>query len=182
MTICMRKFIILVLIIIPLASYAAALMTGVVFIDLNLLDSPSHEGKTITTLAADSAVTVEQRQGSWTKVTAAEHTGWVPTLTIRIKAVTSREDFKAAAVEVSDKIEDETNTQVVATMGIRGLDEEELKQAKFNKKQLALLESYYANKKQLTAFSQAGELKPKYIVYIGEEQNSHTVEVIELSQ
>jgi hypothetical protein len=178
----MRKLFFIAIFCTPLIAYAAVLMTGVVFIDIKLMDTPSHDGETITTLAADSVITVEQRQGSWTKIATAEHTGWVPTLTIRIKSVVTREDFKAAAVEVSDKIEDETNTQVVATMGIRGLDEEELKQAKFNKKQLALLESYYANKKQLTAFSQAGELKPKNIAYIGEEQNSHTVEVIELSQ
>ena len=178
----MRKLFFIAVVCTPLIAYAAVLMTGVVFIDIKLMDTPSHDGETMTILAADSVITVEQRQGSWTKVATAEHTGWVPTLTIRIKSVVTREDFKAAAVEVSDKIEDETNTQVVATMGIRGLDEEELKQAKFNKKQLALLESYYANKKQLTAFSQAGELKPKNIAYIGEEQNSHTVEVIELSQ
>jgi len=178
----MRKLFFITVLCTPLIAYAAVLMTGVVFIDIKLMDTPSHNGETITTLAADSVITIEQRQGSWTKVATTEYTGWVPTLTIRIKSVVTREDFKAAAVEVSDKIEDETNTQVVATMGIRGLDEEELKQAKFNKKQLALLESYYANKKQLTAFSQAGELKPKDIAYIGEEQNSHTVEVIELSQ
>jgi hypothetical protein len=178
----MRKILVIVLFLTPLIGYAAVLMTGVVFIDIKLLDKPSYEGKVIANLAADAEITVEQRQGSWTKVATAEDTGWVPTLTIRIKSVTSREDFKAAAVEVSGKIEDEANTQVVATMGIRGLDEEELKQAKFNKKQLVLLESYYANKKQLAAFSQAGELKSKQIAYIGEEQNSHTVEVIELSQ
>jgi len=178
----MRKVFAIVVLFTPFIAYATALMTGVVFIDIKLMDTPSHDGETITTLAADSSISVEQRQGSWTKVATSEDTGWVPTLTIRIKSVTSREDFKAAAVEVSDKIEDETNTQVVATMGIRGLDEEELKQAKFNKKQLALLESYHVNKKQLTAFSQAGELKAKHIAYIGEEQNSHTVEVIELSQ
>jgi hypothetical protein len=178
----MRNFFAIVVLCTPFIAYATALMTGVVFIDIKLMGTPSHDGETITTLAADSSISVEQRKGSWTRVATDEDTGWVPTLTIRIKSVTSREDFKAAAVEVSDKIEDQTNTQVVATMGIRGLDEEELKQAKFNKKQLALLESYYANKQQIAKFSQAGKLIPQKVAYLGEEQGNKPVEVLDLSE
>lgn len=178
----MRKLLAIALFFLPLMATATALMTGVVFIDINLVDSPSHDGKTIESLAADSAITVEQRQGSWTKVATAENTGWVPTLTIRIKSVTERADIKDAAVEMKEKFEGEEKTEVVATMGIRGIDEENLKQAKFNKKQLALLESYHASEQQVTAFSQSGELVVKKVVYLGEEQGNKPVEVLDLSE
>jgi dGTP triphosphohydrolase len=178
----MRKILVIVLFLTPLIGYAAALMTGVVFIDIKLLDKPSYEGKVIANLAADAAITVEQRQGSWTKVTTAENTGWVPTLTIRIKSVIKQTDIEASTDEMKEKLDGENKTEVVATMGIRGLDEEELKQAKFNKKQLALLESYHANEQQISKFSQAGKLIPKKVVYLGEEQGNKPVEVLDLSE
>lgn len=163
-------------------AYAAVLMTGVIFIDINLLDAPNDDAKVIESLAADSAITVEQRQGSWTKVATLENTGWVPTLTIRIKSITKQADLKAAAGEMKEKFNGDDKTEVVATMGIRGIDEENLKQAKFNKKQLALLESYHTNEQQLIAFSQAGNLRPKKLAYFDEKLNINDVEVIELSE
>jgi hypothetical protein len=178
----MRKILAIILLFTLPISYAAVVMTGVVFLDVKLLDKPSYEAQTIENLVADSAITVEQRQGSWTKVSTAENAGWVPTLTIRIKSFTKHEDIKAAAIEVKDKVSSEDQTEVVATMGIRGLDEENLKQAKFNKKQLALLESYHATKQQVEKFSQAGKLIPKKIVYLDEEQGNKPVEVLDLSE
>ena len=178
----MRKVFAIVVLFMPFIAYATALMTGVVFIDIKLLDTPSYDGKTIERLAAESTITVKQRQGRWTKVATAENTGWVPPLTIRIKSVIKQADIEASTDEMKEKFDGENNTEVIATMGIRGLDEENLKQASFNKKQLALLESYHASKPQLAAFSQAGKLMPKKVVYLGEKQGNKPVEVLDLSE
>jgi predicted ThiF/HesA family dinucleotide-utilizing enzyme len=57
---------------------------------------------------------------------------------------------------------------VVATTGIRGLNEEELKAAKFNEAEVKLVESYSASKAQAQQFANEGKLVARKFDYLPE--------------
>ncbi len=152
---------------------AAAVITGKVGIETNLTETPSHTGKLIEALPEQTLITILQRQSSWTKVDYSGTTGWIPTLTIRSIEIVRHDDTQ----KLADKLTADDNGTVVATMGIRGLDKETLGQAKYNEKQMALLETYQVSDKDVNTFISAGKLQSKTIAYIdqsGDKQASNT--------
>jgi hypothetical protein len=56
--------------------------------------------------------------------------------------------------------------KVVATTGIRGLNEEELKAAKFDEKELERAESYAASKQAAAKFAAQGKLAARKFDYL----------------
>jgi len=163
----MRKLLYIFLFLIPLSADTAALITGMVFIDTKLVDEPSNSGQLIENLAAKSQVTVQQRQNSWTQVATATNSGWVPTLTIRIISVQQQDNVDGATEIVTDRLSSSNTKTVVATFGVRGIDEETLKSAELNEEQLALLETYQVSESQAKTYARAGELKAKNVDYFG---------------
>jgi len=164
----MRKLLYIFLFLIPFTADTAALMTGKVFIDINLLDAPSKSGNVIESLNANTPITIQQRQSSWSQVATAANTGWVPTLTIRIVSVTQQSNIDGATDVITERLGGVgTKKTVVATFGIRGIDEESLKTAKLSEEQLTLLESYQVSKSEAAQFSRTAGLKSKRVDYFG---------------
>ncbi len=162
----MRKLLYIFLLFLPFTAGTAALMTGKVFIDINLLDAPNNAGKIVESLDANTPVTIQQRQSSWSQVATATNTGWVPTLTIRIVSATQQGNVDGATDIVTERMGGVgTGKTVVATFGIRGIDEEKLKTAKLDEEQLTLLESYQVSKGEAAQFSRSAALKSKKIDY-----------------
>lgn len=161
----MRKLFYIFLFLIPLSADTAALITGMVFIDTDLVDNPSNSGKVIENLNAKTSVTVQQRQSRWTQVATATNTGWVPTLTIRIVSATQQSNVDGATDVVTERLSGTNRKTVVATFGIRGIDEESLKSGKISEEQLALLKSYQVSQNQTTSFAKQAGLKAKKIDY-----------------
>jgi hypothetical protein len=161
----MRKLLYIFLFLIPLSADTAALITGMVFIDTKLVDEPSNSGQLIENLAAKSQVTVQQRQNSWTQVATATNSGWIPTLTIRIVSVSQQGNVDGATEIVTDRLSSSNTKTVVATFGVRGIDEETLKSAELNEEQLALLETYQVSESLAKTYARAGDLKSKNVAY-----------------
>lgn len=168
-----RKLLYLLLVLIPFSVATAALITGKVFIDTNLVDTPNNNGNVIESLSANTQVTVQQRQNSWTQVATTNNTGWVPTLTIRIVSVTQQQSNIDGATEVvTDRLGNVTGTQqktVVATFGIRGIDEEKLKTAKLDEDQLKILENYKVTESSAKSFARSANLRAQKVAYFDVE-------------
>jgi hypothetical protein len=58
--------------------------------------------------------------------------------------------------------------RVVATTGIRGLDEEELKAAQYNEPELKLAESYLTSRAEAQKFASKGKLAARKMDYLPE--------------
>jgi len=56
--------------------------------------------------------------------------------------------------------------KIVSTTGIRGLNEEELKAAKYDEKQLNLLESYTSTRAEAQKFAGLVKLKSQHVDYL----------------
>jgi len=163
----MRKLLYIFLFLIPLSADTAALITGMVFIDTKLLDEPNKSGQLIEKLAAKSQVIIKERQSSWTQVATATNTGWVPTLTIRIISVSQQNSVDGTTEVVTERLGGFNQKTVVATFGVRGLDEETLKSAELSEEQLALLETYQVSESQAKSYARAGDLKANKVAYFG---------------
>jgi hypothetical protein len=55
---------------------------------------------------------------------------------------------------------------VVAATGVRGLDEENLKEAEFNEKELRKLKTFSSSAKEAKAFAKQAELKSQQVPYM----------------
>jgi hypothetical protein len=101
------------------------------------------------------------------QVSAKGKTGWVRMLYVRRGA----SGEKASAVkEASGVLGLATGRagsgNVVAATGVRGLDEEELKEAEFNKKEFQKLQTYLTSKKDAQHFAQQAGLQSQTVPFI----------------
>lgn len=128
---------------------------------------PFRDAKTVGTLASGDKVEILTKEGGWLRVKSAKGGGWVRMLSIR-KAGAGKASDNAGGLLALASGRAGTG-KVVATTGIRGLNEEELKAATFNAEQLTLAESYSVTQAQAQQFAAQGKLKARTMGYLSGE-------------
>lgn len=109
------------------------------------------------------------KKGAWLNVKTAKAKGWVRLLSV--KRGTAGSSAGAQVKGVLDLASGRAGTgKVVATTGVRGLNEEELKNAKYNEAEVQKLESYTLTQKQGEQFARSGGLKAVKFPYLTESQ------------
>lgn len=131
-----------------------------------LKDEPFRDAKTVAQLAVGDKVDILKKDGGWLQVKSAKGNGWVRMLSIR-KGDASKggSNLTGLAGLASGRA---GTGNVVATTGIRGLNEEELKTAKFDEKAVALAESYATSREAAQKFAKQGKLVARTIEYLPE--------------
>lgn len=125
---------------------------------------PFRDAKTVATLATGDKVDIIKKDGGWYQVESARGKGWVRMLSIR-KGDARKGGSDASGLLGLASGRAGTGT-VVATTGIRGLNEEELKAAKFNEAEVKRAESYATSKKDAAKFAAAGKLAARPLDYL----------------
>lgn len=126
---------------------------------------PFRDAKTVAALAAGSKVTIVKREGGWILISEPKK-GWVRMLSIR-RGSTSPAGTKTSSI--LDLASGRAGTgNVVSSTGIRGLNEEELKKAEFNGKEVELAESFTVNKNEADGFAAKAGLKARSVAYLSE--------------
>jgi len=125
-----------------------------------VMSEPFKDARAVASLKEGDSVEILKRKGGWLQVSGKGQTGWVRMLYIRRGA----SGEKASAVtEASGVLGMATGRagsgNVVAATGVRGLDEEELKQAEFNEKEMQTLKTFRTSKKEAQSFANQAELK-----------------------
>jgi len=124
---------------------------------------PFNDAKTVGNLAPDDKVEILKREGGWLQINSKKAKGWVRMLSIR-KGEAAK---KSSAGGVLGLASGRAGTgKVVATTGIRGLNEEELKSAKFNEAEVQLAESYASSKPEAAGFAAQGKLAARPFAYL----------------
>jgi Bacterial SH3 domain len=128
---------------------------GTVLRDETIYSQPSSGAAVAGSAAKGASVDILAKQGGWLRVTAGKTTGWIRLLSVRAGAGgaggTGVSDVVGAATTRSDP------SRVVAVAGLRGLNDEELKQAKFNGAELTQLDTWVVTVAQAKTFAgQAG--------------------------
>ena len=128
---------------------------GTVLRNDKLYSQPRASATVAGSVAKGTSVNILAKQGGWLRVTAGKSTGWVRLLSVRAGAGglggAGLGDVVGAATTRSDP------RRVVAVAGLRGLNDEDLKQAKFNADELARMDALGVSATQARNFaSQSG--------------------------
>lgn len=125
---------------------------------------PFADARAVTALTAGDKVEILKKNGGWLRVKSARGNGWVRMLSIR-KGAARKGSGDAAGLLALASGRAGTG-KVVATTGIRGLNEEELKSAKFNEAELQLAESFATGKADAQKFAAQGKLAARKFDYL----------------
>lgn len=132
-------------------SVSAWAAPGTVLRAEKLYSQPSATSKVTANVAKGASVDILAKQGGWLKVKSGTSTGYIRLLSVRAGAGglggASASDVVGAATTRSDP------SRVVAVAGLRGLNDEDLKQAKFNGEELARLEARNVSAAQVRTFA-----------------------------
>lgn len=136
-------------------SASALAAPGTVLRSEKIYSAPSSGSKVTANVAKGASVNILSKQGGWLRVSAGKYSGWMRLLSVRAGAGglsgSGVGDVLGAAATRSDP------SRVVAVAGLRGLNDEELKQAKFNGEELARLDAWNVTESQARSFaSQSG--------------------------
>jgi len=130
---------------------SALASTGTVLRDEKLYSKPSATAPVSASVRKGASVTILSKQGGWLRVSAGKSTGWIRLLSVRAGAGglggAGVGDVVGAATTKSDP------SRVVAVAGLRGLNDEQLKQAKFNADELARMEAQAVSAAQARSFA-----------------------------
>lgn len=136
---------------------AIAAETGTALKNDTLRKEPYADAKTSGSLTRGEPVDILKKQGAWLQIKTRKTTGWVRLLSVKRGAATSGNQAAGVLAAASGRA---GTGQVVSTTGIRGLNEEELKAAKFNESEVKTLESYTLSADDGRQFANAGKLTP----------------------
>ncbi len=129
----------------------------------DLKAEPFRDAKTVGSLAAGDTVEILKKQGGWFQVKSAKGSGWVRMLSIR------RGEARKGSIDAAGLLGLASGRggtgRVVATTGIRGLSEEDLKGAKYNEAELKKAESFAATRAEAQKFASNGKLVTRKVDY-----------------
>ncbi len=130
------------------------------------LRASAASGSTVVGQASKGAtVEVLQRQGGWTQIKHAGKTGWVRILSVRV-AAESGSNLLGGLAQMGGSRPD--SRRVVAVAGLRGLNEEELRGARFSATELARLDQFVSSRADAEQFARNAKLKRVDMAYIKE--------------
>jgi hypothetical protein len=124
-------------------------------------------------VAKGAAVAILRRQGGWIQIRSAGKTGWVRLLSVRGGVSTQSNALEEAKGLFSLGERRAEPNRVVATAGLRGLTEEDLKGAHFNAKQLQQLDNYAVSKEEARRFASEAGLAHRNIAYLPAPEVEH---------
>lgn len=150
-----------------LFSHAAlAGVSGTLIRDETLRASAASSAAAVATVARGAKVDVLARSGGWYQVSHAGRTGWVRMLSVRTGAATQTDASGEIQAILGIGQEQRDPSKVVAVAGVRGLNEEDLKSAKFSESQTQKLEQLGVTADEARRFAQAGNLSQKKVAWL----------------
>lgn len=147
-----------------LVSGALAAEFGVALKVDDIRAQPFGDAKSLGKLTLNEKVTILNRQGGWLQIKGIKNKGWVRMLSIRKGDVAKKTNPTNGLLSLASG---RAGTgKIVATTGIRGLSEEELRSATFNSHQITLVESYGVSATQAQQFASEAKLQARQFDYL----------------
>ena len=147
-----------------LAAPVFALQTAHAVRSTEIKKLPFSDAATVGKLDEKSTVTVTLRQGGWVKISSAKGNGWVRMLSLR--GVSTARKGGDTGLQSLINVGRSGSSGIAMTTGIRGLSEEDLKNAHPNPGEFAKLEKYAVSKAGAERFAREVELKGQQLDYL----------------
>ena len=146
------------------AAPAFAQETGYAVRETEVKKEPYSDAQTLGTLAEKAQVKVLDRQNGWMRVESGTQSGWVRMLAIRMDSGSS--GFASGLKSLFSVARTGSSGRTVTT-GVRGLDKEDIKNAKPNPEELKKLSGFAASKGDAEKFAAGNpQLKTQKIDYL----------------
>ena len=147
---------------------AAAAQAGEEAYTLRLTElkaKPYSDAQTLLTLPERSTVEVLQRRASWTEVKSGNTIGWVKMLSLQLARGTTQRRADNGLRSLFNVAQTGRSGSTVTT-GVRGLSEEDLKNAKPDEQELEKAKQYAASKAVAQRYAAQGKLKAQQVDYL----------------
>jgi len=134
--------------------------------DSPLYAEPRLESAQVSQLKQGASGEVIGKQGAWLNLKTTGGSGWLFSFNVRFQSQKA-EGGDAGGSALGRVFGPRQNVNVTAAIGIRGLDEQDLKQASFSDSQMKLLDGYAASKQAAEDGARATGLAPEKVDYLG---------------
>jgi hypothetical protein len=129
------------------------------------------EAPVTATVAQGATGEVIGKSGPWLNVKTSGATGWLFSFNVRFNSAAGAAGESGAGSALGRLVGPKRDINVTATIGIRGLDEEDLREARFDASQMKLLDHYAASAEDAEAHARdAGLAAAKVDYFEGEAQ------------
>jgi hypothetical protein len=150
-----------------IAAFPAAAEEGAVIRADELKAMPFIDAATSAKVAANQPVTIVSRKGGWIEVRVGGQTGWLRMLNVRLQGASGPAPGQAN-VRSASLLRTGSSGKTVTT-GIKGLGEEDLKNAAPDPAQLAELASFAVPASEASANAQASGLVEQQVDFVDEK-------------
>ena len=131
---------------------------------------PFSDAPTVATLSEKTSVNILLREGGWMKISSGHGNGWVRMLSLRSNS-TATKPGDSGLQSLLNAGRADSRGVTVAT-GVRGLSEEDLKNARANPHELEKLQRYAVDKSRAEKFARDAKLKTQQMDYLPPGGNS----------
>lgn len=170
----LRKWAVL-LMLSALPNLLQAAEAGRVLVTSDLKEQPYLDAKTIANLPVGTFLEVLQRQGGWMRVKSATDEGWLKMTAIKLGAVDT------SVAKTGDNLSTLVNlattgrsgsSGVTVTTGVRGLGQEELRDAEPDPEAVKHLDRFTSAKSEAAAFAAKANLQSRTLDYLDAASSS----------
>jgi uncharacterized protein YgiM (DUF1202 family) len=134
--------------------------------ELNLRAAPRGDSATVATIPKNTRFEVIGEQASWAQISTGKQQGWVLFFYLIPEPTSNPEPMNEVKNSFGLLTGKQGTGQVTAVLGVRGLDEEQLKAAKFNADELKRLEALPASRQAAESFAREGRLVARKIEFL----------------
>lgn len=147
------------------ASAADAADRGVVIRNGDIKAQPFIDAPPAANVAANDPVTIIDRKGAWMQVQVAGKTGWIRMLNVRLATTDGAVAHQTSVASAASMLRTGSSGKTVTT-GVKGLGEEDLRNASVNLAELDKLGTLAVDPGEATANAQKKGLKESEIDYL----------------
>ncbi len=140
---------------------------GYIIRSSDLMDEPYRDATPLLELEKGVPVDIIKRKGGWLQIESAGKSGWVRMSKIRKGKAATQSAAGSEATGILDLASGRAGTgNVVSATGVRGLSEEQLKEAAFDAYQIKKLESFAISEQKAIRFAQQEKLVTRKLDFI----------------
>jgi len=134
--------------------------------DSPLYAEPRLDASQVTQLKQGATGEVIGKQGAWLNLNTPGGSGWLFSFNVRFPSQHAGSGDAGTGSAAGRLFGPRRNVSVTSTIGIRGIEEEDLKQASFNADQMKLLDGYAATRQAAERSARATGLAPVSVEYM----------------
>jgi hypothetical protein len=149
---------------VPLAAVTAAAQPVMVERDTPLYAEARLDSPVVANLKKGTAGEAVAKSGAWINLKTPGAAGWLFSFNVRFASAQPGAEAGGASV-LGRLVGPRENVNVTSAMGVRGIGEEDLRQARFNGDQLKLLDRYAVSKADAESSAQASGLNAARVDY-----------------